>query len=211
MRPADQNPRPERRATALLLGGGVIAAVVLLLGVNGTLSSWTTAVIDNTNNNVASAASVSLLETGPGSVTCDTAASTTNSATCSTINKYGGTAVPLSPSGSQSVSVNLKNTGTASGDLVLTADACTHSANLSNANLTQDLCTQMHVQVTCASPGTLTTATTTLAAFTGGSVGTLAANSSTDCTFTLTLPAGTPAEFSGQVASQGLHWTLTAA
>jgi hypothetical protein len=211
MRPADQNRRPERRTTTLLFGGGIIAATVLLLGVNGTLSSWTTAVIDNNNNNVASASSVSLLETGPGGITCDTAASGTNTDTCSTINKYGGSAVPLSPSGSQTVSVNLKNTGTAPGALVLSSDACTHSANLSNANLTQDLCTQMHVQVTCASPGTLTTSTTTLATFTGGNVGTLAANTSTDCTFTLTLPTGTPAAFSGQVASQVLHWTLTAA
>jgi hypothetical protein len=209
MRPAEPTKRPERRTT-LLFGGGIIAATVLLLGVNGTLSSWTTAIIDNNNNDVASAAAVSLLETGPGSTTCDTATSTDNTDTCSTINKYGGTAVPLSPSGSQQVTVNLKNTGTVAGDLVLSSDACSNSANTTNAHLAQDLCTQMDVRVTCTSPSTLDTGTVTLSDFTGGDLGTLAANQSTDCTFTLTLPTGTPAEYSGQVASQVLHWTLGA-
>jgi hypothetical protein len=49
-----------------------------------------------------------------------------------------------------------------------------------------------------------------LSAFTGATVGTLAVGEDTDCTFTLTLPVGTPSAYASQLASQVLHWTLTA-
>ncbi len=205
----DLDARRERH-TYLLWTGGLVAAAVLLLGVNGTLSSWTTAIINNNHNEVASASSVSLLETGPGG-TCDTSGSPDNTDTCSTINKFGGTSSPLSPSGSQQVTVTLQNTGTTAGDLVLSADACTNSAAGPNAHLGQDLCTRMDVRVACTTPSAFDSGTGLLADFTGGDVGTLAAGESTGCAFTLSLPDGTPAEFSSQVASQVLHWTLTAA
>src|ERR1700712_4606184 len=64
-----------RRFVPLVWLGSVAAAALLILGVTGTLSAWTDAIINNTHNTVASAAAVSLLETGPdGTTTCDTAA-----------------------------------------------------------------------------------------------------------------------------------------
>jgi len=81
-----------RRNAPLVWGSSILAAGVLILGVNGTLSTWTKAVIDNSNNSAASTGAVSLIETGPGStpVTCDTADDADNSVTCATINKFGG-------------------------------------------------------------------------------------------------------------------------
>jgi hypothetical protein len=203
------SPPPDRRSTPsryALWGGGAVAAGVLVLGVNGTMSGWTSAIIDNTHNDVASAQAVSLIETGPGGTTCDTSGTPTNTDTCSTINKYGGTADPLAPGDSQQVSVNLKNSGTGPGDLVLAADGCTSSPQGPT-----DLCQQMQLHVTCTAPSTYDSGTVTLADFTGGDIGTLTSGQSTDCTFVVTLPDGTPASYSGLVASQVLHWTLTAA
>lgn len=210
-----------RRSAPLMWVSGAFAAAILVLGVNGTLSAWTVAIIDNTNNTVASTHAVALLETGPGSVTCDTASTATNQvANCSSINKYGGTGTPLNPDSvtggdTQAVTVNLKNTGTGQGSLVLSTDACGSSALGGSATadpVTYPICTKVTVTIACTTPSSLdTTATPVLLSnFTGGTVGTLAAGADTDCTFTLNLPSGTPAGYSSQVASQVLHWTLTA-
>jgi hypothetical protein len=214
--------RPEttsrRKRTSLLWAGGAFAAALLVLAVNGTLSSWTTAIIDNSGNDVAVTGAVALVETGPGgSSTCDTGDSATNQVSCDTINKYGGTASPLNPDGtnSQTVSVNLRNTGTVSGNLVLSADTCLSSAAAGSTGADpsgHSVCGKVTVGVTCSSPATMDTtgAPVVLSAFEGGTVGTLAAGADTDCVFTLTLPTDTPSAYASQVASQVLHWTLTA-
>lgn len=214
----DEDARTEstdRRRTSLLWIGGALSAAILVLAVNGTLSSWTTAIIDNTNNDVAVTGAVALVETGPGPTTCDTGTSTTNVVTCATINKYGGTGSPLDPDGtnSQTVTVNLKNTGTVAGGLVLSADSCVSSAAAGSTGADptgHPICTKVTVTVACTTPSSLSTGPALLSAFTGATVGTLAAGASTDCTFTLTLPTGTPSSYASQVASQVLHWTLTA-
>ena len=215
--PAEDRPR---RRVGLLWLGGAVSAAVLVLAVNGTLSSWTTAIIDNDQNDVAVSGAVTLVETGPGAVTCDTGTSGTNQVTCSTINKYGGTGTPLDPDSvaggnTQSVTVNLHNTGTVSGDLVLSSDACVSTAagGATGADPSgHPVCSQVTVAVVCTAPATLDTSASpvALSAFTGGTVGTLAADANTDCTFTLTLPAGTSSSYASQVATQALHWTLTA-
>jgi hypothetical protein len=225
--------RPQRRRGAPLVWlAGAIAAALLVLGVTGTLSSWTSAVINNNNNSAATTTSVALIETQTAPVNalalpCDTASSTTNSVTCSDINKYGGIGstgtanandaygAPLNPDGtnSQAVTVNLKNDGTGSGTLGLAADTCSNHAypGSTGANiLTYNLCTQMQLAVTCSTPSTYTY-TGTVGAFAGGAIGTVAATVSTNCTFTVTLPTSTPAGFASQYLTQALTWTLTAA
>jgi hypothetical protein len=214
-------PTERRRRGSVLWLSGASAAAILVLAVNGTLSSWTTAIIDNSQNDVASTGAVALVETGPdGTTTCDTGTSATNQVTCATINKYGGTGTPLDPDSvsggnTQSVAVNLKNTGTVAGDLVLTSDTCGSTAVAGSTGADPSghpVCTQVTVSVVCTAPGTLDTSATpvALSAFSGGTVGTLPAGGDTDCTFTLELPAATPSGYASQVASQVLHWTLTA-
>jgi hypothetical protein len=201
---------------------GVAAATLLTLGVNGTLSSWTSAIITNTTNTAAAANSVILQETGPAptSAVCtstDGAQTTVNSATCSSINKYGGTSTPLSPGGSQSVAVTMKNTGSEAGALTLVANTCTSTGALSGA---PDLCGELQVKVSCTSPATTYPATGTAALATFASATattpfsvatTLAANSSTICTFTVSLPTNAPPTYAGQTISQPLVWTLAGA
>lgn len=214
--PRNDTTDERRRRTGVLWAGGAIAAAILLLSVSGTLSSWTAAIIDNSQNDVAVKGAVALVETD-GTHTCDTGASATNQVTCATINKYGGTAVPLDPDGvnTQSVTVNLKNSGTVSGGLVLSADACSSSAaggSTAADPVGHPVCTQVTVTVSCTAPATLDTTASpvVLSSFTGGTVGTLTAGASTDCTFTVTVPTTTPSSYASQVASQVLHWTLTA-
>ena len=221
-----------RRGAPLVWLGGIVAATLLILGVSGTLSSWTSAIISNNNNSVASTTSVALLETqisptNAAATPCDTAASTTNSVTCSTINKYGGIdstgtanandtyGAALDPDGvnSQAVTVKLANDGTGSGDLTLGAGACSHLAYPGSVGADvadYNLCSQMQLAVACTGPSTFTYAGT-VGAFTGGAIGTLAATVSTNCTFTVTLPTTTPAGFASQYLTQALTWTLTAA
>lgn len=215
--PTNTENSDRRRRTGLLWTSGAIAAAILLLAVNGTLSSWTQAIVDNPDNSVAVKSAVALVETD-GTNTCDTGASTTNQVSCTTINKYGGTASPLDPGGvnSQSVSVNLANTGTATGNLVLSADACVSAAAPASTGadpVGHPVCDVVTVEVACTGTGALDTtgSPAVLSSFAGGAVVSLAPGASTDCAFTLTLPAGTPSSYASQVASQGLHWTLTAA
>jgi len=225
---SESNPgarKKRRRIAPRLWTSGAVAAGILVLGVNGTLASWTQAVITNDKNNVASAEAVSLIETGgagtgaDGTI-CDTQDTTTNTATCTTVNKYGGTSgggqdsVPLSPGESRTATVALANNGTGTGNLVLGAAACQHVVNDATGGDTtalHDVCTQITVSVACT--GDVTVAPTTpvaLSAFTGLTIGNLAATQSTACTFTVSLPSNTPAEYSNQLASQVLTWTLTA-
>lgn len=106
----------------LVIAGG-IAAAVLALGASGTLSSWTSAVIDNPTNSVAMDSAVILKETD-GINTCyssDGAQLTVNTSTCATVNSYGGTASPLVPGASTTTDVTFTDVGGAAGSGVTLA------------------------------------------------------------------------------------------
>lgn len=194
-------------------GAGAVASVVLVLGVNGTLSSWTQAVINNDTNTTKSTVAVALEELS-GTTSCvDTAGEAGNTATCSTINKYGGTVLDPDGTNTSSQTVTLKNTGTTSGDLTLSAGTCAATlVSDSSVVSAPNLCGLDTVEVTCGTTPTIVFATGTLDAFEAGgsqTVATLAAGDSLDCTFLVTLPADALATYSDQQASQPLTWTLT--
>lgn len=183
---ATHHKHRRRRAAPFVWIGGLAAASILVLAVNGTLSTWTTAIIDNSTNQVNTAGSVRLLETAAdGTTVCDTGTADDNALTagdsdaCTTINKYGGTAADpdgvktLAPGDSITSTVTLTNTGTGTGDLALTAGACTTSggqyipadpdATPDPVEEANDACGQVEVQVSCspaytipATPGTAT-------------------------------------------------------
>jgi hypothetical protein len=201
--------RSRRRFAPLVWISGGLAALLMVLGVSGTLSAWTTAVINNDTNTVQAADSVILQETD-GTNTCNSTDNNngSNTYTCSTINKYGGTATPLEPGDDQSVTVTMKNTGTVTGTLTLAPGTCTKSAGSPTAS--SSICDVALVTIACTSPSTLDTTSTpvVLSAFAGQSIGSLTAGASTACTFTVTVPASASPQIAGQVASQPLVWTL---
>lgn len=210
------------RRAAALWGSGAIAAVVLVLGVNGTLSSWTSALITNDDNSAGATAQYLALVETDGSNTCDTTTSPNNTvAACSTINKYGGNST-MSPGDSEVVDVTFTNPGTADGNTFSYAPG---SCTPTNGSGGVDLCTDgdLTVTVACstgatynagaaiaalgqsAAPGALVTKTWT-------SAPALAATSGTavTCRFTTTLDAAAPPVDAGSQVSQPITWTLDA-
>lgn len=221
-----------RKSTAWLWIGGALAALVLVLGVSGTLSSWTEAILTNDDNTADAAAAVVLEETGPdglgGTATCTTSGTATNTATCSSVNKYGDAGVTaaggtaLQPGDTVSTTVTLTNTGPGDAStFTLTPSACGSTYNTGAQQndppaAGDDLCTQLEASVTCvddaATPATvLTVAATKLSVLSGAQTitGGLTSGSAVTCTFTVSLPATTPANYSGQTVEQDLTWTIS--
>lgn len=220
----EERPATRRRAGVLALSGA-LAAVLLTLGVTGTLSSWTSAIIGNDDNTADSAGAVVLEETGPGGVTCTTATSATNTATCSSINKYGDDgaaatgATALQPGDGVSTTVTLTNTGPSdAATFTLTPGACAatyHSGFRQGQSPlpADDLCSQLTVGAECVAGSTsvLSVAPVALASFSGTRTitGGLASGDAVDCTFTVALASGSGARFSGQTAEQDLTWQIS--
>jgi hypothetical protein len=219
-----------RRFVPLVWAASAVAAVVLLLGVNGTLSAWTSAIITNDTNSVATANALILKEAGPDGTaahtaqTCYSSTGASNTFTCSTINKYGGTTTPLAPGASQTTDVTFTNVGGAQGaSFKLQAGACTQTptANAGATPPVNNLCTatgELTVAVSCSNGTTYAAGSAwtdlTYAAGTASGIGTLthtaalAANASWTCRFTVALNSNASVTDQGITVSQPLTWTL---
>lgn len=199
-----------------------VAAVLLSLGVTGTLASWTQAVITNDTNTVATAQAVILRESS-GAASCLSSAAASNSSTCSTINKYGGTATPLTPGTNQVTTVTFTDIGAAAASsFVLIPGACSQSPAVgSGTPAAPNLCTSgdLTVAISC-SPGTTYSSGSawTDLAYAAAAPGALpaslthtgawAAGGSVTCQFTVALIAGAAVSDQGITLSQPLTWTL---
>lgn len=218
---ARRSPGPGR-GFPLLWVAGFVAAALLVLSTNGTLSSWTSAIITNDSNTVATASAVILKEVG-ATATCYSSSGVGNSFTCSTVNKYGGTASPLAPGGSQFTDVVFTNVGaSAASSFVLTTGACSQAPTAgSGTPPAENLCTNgdLKVAISCSN-GTSYSAggawtDLTQAAVAPSSItatlthtATLAATSSFTCHFTVSLAPGASVLDQGITVSQALTWTL---
>lgn len=134
-----------------------LAAGVLVLGANGTLAGWSQATITNSANTAVTAKAVILSETS-GATTCSSSdVPATNASTCTTINKYGGTATPLTPgAGATTTMVTFKNIGLANASsFTLTPGSCSQSpAAGTGVPAAANICTSgdVTIAVSC-SPG----------------------------------------------------------
>jgi hypothetical protein len=211
------------RGLPLLWGAGAVAALLLALSTSGTLSAWTSAVLTDDSNTVTTASAVILKEVGPSAATCLSSSGSGNAFTCSTVNKYGGTASPLNPGGSQVTDVVFSNVGAAAASsFVLTTGSCSQSPVAgSGSPAAANVCTNgdLTVAVSCSNGATYSagSAWTDLvqAATAPSSIGaslthtaTLAAGASFTCRFTVALGAGASVLDQGITASQPLTWTL---
>lgn len=221
-------PRHRRRRAlhplVLPAAAGLVAASVLSLSTTDALSAFTAQITDSVST--AGAGTLQMTETqsvGGTTTTCtstDGGSVATNSATCSTINSYGGTTT-LVPGESSTSSVTLSNTGThAATSFTLEPGACSQSGAVTGS--ATDLCNKLLLSVdkTVGSTTTNLVNQVSLDAFrtayrTGGtsgplSLGSVAAGDSRTFTFTVTLPAGTGNTYQGLTATQGLTWLFTA-
>jgi hypothetical protein len=206
-----------RRLTAVAIVTGIAGSLAIALSLGASLSAFT-AVITNATN-TASSAALAITETGTTGATgtCNSYDTTTN---CTTINKYGGTTVPLVPGGTKTQTVTFTNSGTvavasaslAPGACVATIVAGTGATTPTTPNTTAgNLCSVLQVAVYKGATATGTALYTgALSGFTASitTLGTLAVGASQAYTFLVTLPDTATTAIQGQQVSQPLVWTF---
>ncbi len=206
------------RLSLIAVVTGLLGTVVLALSMTSSLAAFT-ASITNSINTAAAGTVIMQEQNSAGTTTCLSTDGTgnnvtNNSATCSTINKYGGSTTMV-PGQTVSTTVTIKNTGTAivSG-FTLAPGACTQSGNVTGS--ATDLCAKMGVVISQTVGGTTTTVSpasstmTTLA--TGGPLtltAPVAAGTTITYRFDVTLSASAGNTYQGLAVSQPLVWTFT--
>jgi hypothetical protein len=218
-----------RRLVPLVWVAGAASAVLLGLTVTGTISGWT-ASITNTTNTTGSGTLLMQETNSVGPVTCysnGTATGTigTNSANCSTINKFGGdqtNGLNLAPGTTATVTtVSIKNAGTiVASQFTLTGGACTQSPNTGNTGViangsATDFCTKINVTIkqagvvvfagTAAQLAGASGATTALPA----NLGPVAAGATVSMEFDVSLAATADNTYQGLALSLPLTWQFT--
>jgi hypothetical protein len=207
-----RNPK-RRRFTPVAMVAGLAGTVAIALSMSGSLSGLV-ATITNSTNTAASAA-IAISETSGGS-TCNSYDTT---ATCSTINKYGGTTTPLVPGGSQTVTVQFANTGNVAvststltpGTCVATSTGSVGSTTPTTPNTTSgNLCSVLNIAVYKGATATGTALYNGSAASFGSAVtlSALAAGANQSYTFVASLPSSATTAVQGQQISQPLTWTF---
>jgi len=195
---------------------GAAGSLVLALSMGASLSGYTASLTNSLNT--AATAALAVQETS-GNATCNSYDTT---ATCSTINKYGGVGTPLAPGGSQTTTVKFTNNGTvAVGTSTIKAGTCTATTRTGVTGATTpttpntsagNLCSVMDLKVYKATTatgtpiysGSLSGFETTAAV----ALGTLAVGANQDYTFVVTLPTGADTAVQGQQVSQPIVWTF---
>lgn len=201
---------PARRISLPLVLAGGVSSLVLALGMSPTFSAFT-ASIQNSVNTTASGTLI--MQETSGGLTCkstDGAAISTNAATCSTINKYGGTGTLLTPGGAaNTTTVTIANTGTvAASSFTLTPGACTQSALSTPVGTATDLCAKLHVKITTGGTTVYEGSASALTAV--QSLTPLAAGGSASYTFAVSLDSSADNTYQGLQASQPLTWAFQA-
>jgi hypothetical protein len=187
-----------------VLVAGLLSTALLSLSLTGTFSTFTAAITNTTDT--AGTGALVMQETG-GAATCLSSDAT---ASCSTINKYGGN-LAMAPGDSSTTTVTIANTGTVNASsLTLAPGSCVQSANGTPAGTATDFCTQLAVALYS---GTAATGTPVYAGPASGlSTQTLpgvAAGASQAYTFKVSLPTSLGNTYTNLKASQPLAWTFT--
>lgn len=215
------SPKPSRRRrlTLPVVLAGSIASLVLALGLSPTVAAFT-ASIQNTVD-TAGAGALTMQETtttsGGTTITCNStdgsSGVSSNAATCSTINKYGGN-LAMYPGQTVTTTVSIKNTGSiAANAFTLTPGTCAQSATSTTYGSATDLCSQMTLVV---KTGSTTLYTGTVNGFSAAvdilnktSTTSVAAGATTSFSFAITLPSTVGPTYSNLQVSQPLTWQFT--
>lgn len=203
-----------KRGLAAVLIGVAGTGMTVAAMASGTLGAFTASITNTTNT--AGTGALTMQETNAdGSVVCnstDGGSANTNSANCSTINKYGGS-MTMSPNGSPvTTTINIKNTGTeAASAFTLTPGACTQSNNGSVNGSATDFCKKLMVKIVSGSTTVYNGSADALAS--GGVISLpapVAAGASVPFTFTTSIDSSAGNTYQGLAASQPLTWTFSA-
>lgn len=210
-------PAPSRRrrlSLPVLLAGGV-ASLILALGLSPTISAFT-AQIKNTVDTAGTGTLIMQETNADGSVVCtstDGGSVSTNTATCATINKYGGT-LTMVPGQTVSTDVKIKNTGTADASaFTLTPGTCSQSANGTPNGSATNLCSTMTLVVTSGSTtvysGTLQGFSSAVNLLTALGLTSIPSGTTVPFTFAVTVPSTAGNNYAGLQVSQPLTWDFS--
>ena len=198
------------RFAPLVVAGGIVASTLLATSTTGTLAGFTAA-ITNSANTAGAGRLIMQEQNSGGTVTCTSTDSTTlsvSSATCSTINKFGGSNTMV-PGTSVATTIAIQNVGDVpAGSFTLTPGTCTQTNNLTPYGTATDLCAKESVTITS---GGTTLYSGTLAALATNGVIALTAPASgvtTNFTFTVTLNSSAGNTYQALTASLPLTWTF---
>jgi hypothetical protein len=212
-----------RTMVAAMPSALVVPAVAVAAGVGGTsmlsasVVSSNSAFVASINNSANTAASGVLYmreQNSGATVTClstDGGTISTNSSTCSTINKFGGSTTMV-PGTTVSTLVNITNMGTVSANtFTLTpAATCTQSNNGTPNGSATDICAKMNVVITSGATTVFTGTLATLAGHAAFTLGTpVVAGSTVPFTFAVTLDSTAGNTYQGLAASLPLSWSFT--
>lgn len=207
--------RAQRRVAVPVIVAGGLSSLLLAFSFTPTFSALTAAITNNTNT--AGTGSL-IMEEKSGSSTCTSGA--TGTATCTTINKYGGT-MTMKPGDTSSVTITLKNTGTINAaSLAVKADPCVEKLQSDNTTVAGGtLCSRFNVTVTPTVPVTGdaavgTSYTDTAVNFGSATPGSLATavkpGGTVQVVITATLSASADATNQGHYITQPITWTFNA-
>ncbi|MES2094377.1 MAG: hypothetical protein V4531_11275 [Actinomycetota bacterium] len=208
---ASAKPKRQRFAP-IAIGAGVLGAVLLAVTTSGTLSGFV-ASIQNSTNLASTGALVMQEQNAAGTITCvstDGGSINTNTATCATINKFGGSTT-MTPGNTVTTPITIKNVGSvAAASFTLTPGAtCTQSNSGTPNGSALDLCAKMNVVI---SQGAATVFSGTLATLAGAAPITIASPPAAGVTlpfsFAVTLASSANNTYQGLQASLPLTWTF---
>ena len=201
----------KRERIGLAVVGGIMALMVAF-----SLTPTFAGIVATITNSVNTASTGTLVmeeKNNDGSVTCTTTG--TGSATCASINKYGGQA--LAPGGSTTTTVKITNKGsTAASEFTVKGGTCTVS-NVAGASVsgTGDLCTKMNITIKANGSqvwtGTAKAFETVAAQDIKTVVGhAIAPNETVTLEITAALDSSADATFQGRQISQPITWQFSA-
>jgi hypothetical protein len=205
------------RFAPVVVAGGALAAALLAASTTGTLSGFVASIANSTNTAASGVLTMKEVTSAGATPVCtstDATTVSTNSATCTTLDDFGGTATYV-PGKVITTTVTITNTGTVPANtFTLTPGACVQSANpaATVSGNASDLCT--HMFITIANQGGTTVVGSTQTSLTSYgtssalSLGTLAAGASTTFTITVTMDSAAGNTYQGLQAKVPLTWTF---
>ena len=213
--PIEQTRRKRRRAALPALIAGGVSALLLAFSMTPTFSALTAQIVNSIDT--AGTGALVMQETD-GTKTCtstDGGSISTNSATCSTINKYGGD-LAMAPGKTSTTNITITDTGTIDAtNFTLVGGVCDQSANGTLNGTATDLCSKYNIVI---KSGSTTIYSGTAAALAGQTIDILnklgttkvAAGASVPFVITATLDSSVGNTYAGLKISQPLTWTFGA-
>jgi len=206
--PMSETSSKKRKLSLPLVLAGSVSSLVLALGMSPTFSAFTAQITNDTNNTSAGTLVMEESTTvGSLTTTCkstDGGNVSSNAATCSTINKYGG--ANLAPGGTTTTTVIIKNSGNLTpASFSLTPGSCTQTGTVSGS--AADICTKMTL-ILKQDDGTTPIYSGSLLAFSGAKpLTTVAPEDTSTFTFQITFGDATLGNtYQGLTANQTLIW-----